>query len=167
MDLGETTPITDSPRGRYRISLRLWHPHMPPEELAAGLGLAPTICQKVGDPRKTPKGLLLSGRYAVTYCVFPVCESCRALADDIVSFVSVLEQKAAFFESFHCSGGTSELFVGWFENSGEVITWELMERLGTLHVDLGLDIYGGCEAQGQQFRHHNNTESDKPLRMRD
>jgi hypothetical protein len=143
MDLGKTTLATDSSRGRYKISLRFWHPHMPPEEMATGLGLTPTICQKAGDPRKAPQGLMLPGDYPVTYCVFPISgESCHTLVDDIASFVSVLEQKAAFFESFHNTGGTSELFVGWFERSGETIPWELMGRLAALNVNVGLDVYG-------------------------
>ena len=58
-----------APRSHYhfRISLRVRHPYIAPEEITEALGIDPKRSWKAGEPRSTPKGTALAGSNRDTY----------------------------------------------------------------------------------------------------
>ena len=135
---------------RYKISLRLRHPEMDPDEISAALKMQPRFKSKAGQPRRTPLGLPLEGTYHESYWSSRCAEgSGFDLADTLESLVQELEAHREFLAGFCATGGSIEYFIGWFtdgKNTGVTLSWGLQRRLADLRVDLGLDVYGGSDS---------------------
>lgn len=99
----------------------------------------------MGEPRKTPTGQLLEGIYKINYCVFEFenIEN-EELVAAIDRIVNELIPFTSLFNKISDTGGRSEFFISWYSeyNSGEIIEWELMSKLASLHIDIALDVYG-------------------------
>jgi hypothetical protein len=51
---------------RIGVGLFIVHPTMTPLEISEALGLESAFSHRAGDPRKTPKGILIGGHYPDT-----------------------------------------------------------------------------------------------------
>jgi len=51
-------------RYNFSIALRIWHPNIDPAVITGILGLPSSNSASSGQPRRTPKGQPLGGRYA-------------------------------------------------------------------------------------------------------
>ena len=106
---------------RYKISLRITHPTMDPEDISTQLGLRACVSQKVGSRRTTPAGTLLSGTRDATFCVFEL-EVSTAMRGDLESALNMWTKKLfaskSFFQNIRSTGGTSEYFIGVFMEKG-------------------------------------------------
>ena len=133
----------------FTVSLRLHHPLLSPTDISAALDMKPTTAHAVGEPRTTPTGAALDGRYHQTYWCASLMSSEAASSVDmpLEGFLSdaldALWPKRAWLSDFAASGGTAEYFVGLFlnGNAGVTLSPQLMSRLGEIGVELGLDLY--------------------------
>jgi hypothetical protein len=115
---------------RFALSLRLWHPTTTPDEISAELGIEPRHAQvKAG------------GSY---WCSDQDQGEDGELIPAIEKFLKLLAPHAEFLRRFRSTGGTVELFVGWFtsqRSGGCPLPADLLQLMGVLGVDLSLDIY--------------------------
>jgi len=119
---------------------------MPPAEISGALGLNSRIERRAGDQRTTPVGGALTGLNSETHW------SARLSGDheqtDMVATVTAwldkLEDRKPFIDRLVDSGGTMELFIGWFSdgNSAERFLWPTLQRLSELRINLSIDVYG-------------------------
>lgn len=141
------------PRTHYhfRISLRVRHPAMDPEQITDELGTKPEHAGKVGGPRRTPKGTPLPGFYRDTYWVADMAAGRWPLKLDeaIHDVLTSLLRHRSFLHRVRAENGTAELFIGWFfENqSGDVLTHRCLALAGDLQVDLSFDVYSPEQPQ--------------------
>jgi hypothetical protein len=99
----------------------------------------------VGEPRSTPKGQPLSGRWKDSYCTFQIHRrSEKSLPDQIAEALELLTPYKKSLDRLVTSGGHLEFFVGWFldGNSGDILEHQLLGRLAEMQISLSLDIYG-------------------------
>jgi hypothetical protein len=76
----------------------------------------------------------------------------RIISDESADIVSILEATTSsleahrsFLQDFVATGGEIEYFIGWFTtdiSGGDTLSWELLERLAALRINLSLDVYG-------------------------
>jgi hypothetical protein len=135
------------PRSHYhfRISLRVRHPSVAPEQITEALGIQPKRSWKVGEPRQTPKGALLTGSNRDTYWMAEITAGRWPLEvnEAIHDTLRKLVRYRSFLHQIRAGGGTAELFIGWFfENqSGGVLSHQCLALAGDLQIDLSFDIY--------------------------
>ena len=136
---------------RYKISLRLRHPSLDPQEITRTLRLAPSRSWQAGGKRATPKGGPLQGTYRETYWTTALIErgsDSQGLPDAIGALLGQLHPYRDFFHRVHSEGGATEFFVGWFfeGQSGDVFDCNLLARMADLKISLSLDVYGAPSA---------------------
>jgi hypothetical protein len=116
---------------RFAVSLRLSHPTITPDEITSELGVKPR------HARTKPQG----GFY---WCSDSEKGEDNELISAIDKFLDLLEPHARFLHNFRSTGGTVELFVGWFtsQRSGGVeLPADRLAEMGALGIDLSLDVY--------------------------
>jgi hypothetical protein len=129
---------------KYKISLRIRHPSMNPDEISKTLGLTPKRQWSTGASKVTPKGLKLKGYYGSSYCWFPLSiPSKSTLEEGTISWLQKLEKHEDFFKNISATGGSTEFLIVWFVkgNAGEVFDWLTLAKLSSLRVNLAFDIY--------------------------
>ncbi|MCI4569481.1 DUF4279 domain-containing protein [Lysobacter sp. CFH 32150] len=137
---------TDLHTYRYRVSLRLRHPTEPLTYFADALGLAPDFQHVVGESRRSRNGEPLPGQYKESYW-------CHALdvpeSQDVEAFllttVERLDAHSILLSQLITSGGSAELFIGFFLesfNSGFSLSPELLRKCVALGIALDFDVYG-------------------------
>jgi Domain of unknown function (DUF4279) len=129
---------------RYRVSLRIVHPTIDPEEISMRLALQPRTSWKAGNARKTPNGDPLKGRYESSYWTYRIShQPDEDLTDLLEDFTIGLETHRDFLLHLRATSGRLEYFTGWFsgENSGKVFEYDLLSKIASLQIDLSLDIY--------------------------
>jgi hypothetical protein len=144
-----------APRTHYhfRISLRIRHPSIDPEEITEALGIEPERSWKVGEPRQTPAGRLLTDSNPDTYWTANIVAGRwpTNINEAILGSLKRLVCFRSFLHRIRIEGGTAELFVGWFfENqSGDVLTHPCLALAGDLQIDLSFDIYPPDQPQNE------------------
>src|SRR5262249_16057087 len=129
-----------------KISLRFRHPTADPADITLTLGINPSRSWRVGEPRSTPKGTPLEGKWPDS-CWAAVLAAGqwppRGLVDPLRDLLDQLEAHKHFFPQIRSEGGKVELFVGWFFDgqNGDVFTHDLLYRMADLKIDLSLDVY--------------------------
>ena len=131
---------------RYKISLRFRHPTADPAEITLALGIIPSRSWRAGEPRCTPTGSPLKGRWPETYWTARLAEGewpTKSLVDAISDLIDQLAAHEDYFHQFRSKGGKIELFIGWFfeGQSGDVFSHHLLARMADLNIDLSLDVY--------------------------
>lgn len=112
-------------------------------------GLGASSAWRLGERRKTPKGALLEGIRSDSFWTARLedgSSATRSLPVALSDAVERLKVGAVFLRELAEEGGRSELFIGWFfddGNSGDVLSFELLQRLAELKLDLSFDVYGG------------------------
>lgn len=130
---------------KFKISLRFFGKSFDPHELSAQLGIEATYIRKIGERRITPKGTILDGVYDESYCSFDIGRNAKeGLCEVLERAANSLLCHKDLFHRIRGSGGRIEMFIGWFSsgNSGEVLPYDFMAKLGDLGIDLALDVYG-------------------------
>ena len=131
---------------KFEISLRFTSKVIDPSEICTYLGLEPEWQHKIGEQRITPKGGILDGVYSSSYCCFSFNrQEDEELNEMLNRVVTGLIQHKNLFDRIRDSGGRSEFFVGWYSpgNTGDTFSYELLNKISTLRIDLALDVYGG------------------------
>ena len=135
---------------QYKLSLRLNHPNARLDSCAERFGLETIRVWSVGESRTSPRGASLPGVYGDSYWVgaLDLIEG-EEIEDALARDAEELVRHAAFLGLHRESGGSAEIFVGFFLegfNSGFPISSSLMSSLGALGVALDFDIYGPSDS---------------------
>lgn len=129
----------------FRISLRVHHPSIDPEQITEALGIKPKHFWKAGEPRQTPTGAPLAGFRLDTYWTAEIAAGRWPLNvnEAIYDVLKRLVRHRSVLHHIRSEDGAVELFVGWFfENqSGDVLTHQCLALAGDLQIDLSFDIY--------------------------
>lgn len=125
----------------YTISLQVRHPDADPGYIVSGMELPAHRMWKKGEPRTTPKGAPLEGRYRETYCVFDLGKGHDGnLAAHLQTIVETLKPKRAFLTQLRAAGGSTAFFVSWEAGKrGEVFDVQLLSDIAALGIALGID----------------------------
>lgn len=117
---------------------------MDPAPIAGILGLEPAGIHKAGEPRFTPKGTPLPGRWTDTRWSAGLVE----LDDDEVetairSFLDRMKRHSTFWQSLTARNAKAELIcsLDGGEHQGFSIDPKLLRRLADLNIVLGFEIY--------------------------
>jgi Domain of unknown function (DUF4279) len=133
-----------APRFEFQVSLMFKSKSGNLQEICNAIGLEPERRWTVGEPRKTPKGNELSGVYPTSYCYFDLNpNSGEDLCEMLVRIASQLAEHRSLFHKFRENDGSIYFYVGWYtgQNRGEVFTCDLMNMLGDLQIDLGIEVW--------------------------
>jgi hypothetical protein len=129
----------------FKVSLRVFHPTWPADDIIAHFGRRPKIANSVGEQRKTSKGANLDGRYSRTYVSFELEVAQEAGLEEFLKseLASPMLADTAYLETCTSTGGEVEFFVGVFLTGDSCITLppELTEALSRKKLTLKLDIY--------------------------
>jgi hypothetical protein len=130
---------------RFKVSLRVFHPTWPADEIIAHFGRKPTIANSAGEQRRTSKGTKLDERYSRTYVSFELETAQEAELEESLKseLASPMLADAAYLQTCTSTGGKIEFFVGVFltGDSSIMLTPELTEALSRKKLTLRLDIY--------------------------
>ena len=130
---------------RYKISLRFWHPTADLSRWTQLVGITPNRQWTAGESRTSPSGTPLGGERPDSYWSGTVEIGELDIEDSLLEVVASLEKYRDAFESHSASGGSAELFIGYFleaVNGGFALKPELLGRCASLGLALDLDIYG-------------------------
>jgi len=136
----------------YRISLRVFHPSISPQEVTRLIGIEPQRAWQAGTPRRTPAGAPLEGIYKESFWYTPLVGGRwpdRTLDSAIAYLLTDLVSRRAVFQLFRKEGGRVELFIGWFfeRQSGDVLSYKTLALAGDLGIDLSFDVYPPSQPQ--------------------
>jgi hypothetical protein len=98
---------------------------------------------QTGEPKRTPKGHVLSGTRANSYAYADLpLPATGTVGKALEPVLDRLDPAKGDLRALADDGGRAELFVQWhFDgNSGETFDWVLLRRLSELRIDLSLDI---------------------------
>jgi hypothetical protein len=133
---------------QYVISLRIWHPSMPHEDITSAIGVEPKHNWNVGEPRVSPRGNQLGGTRTSSYWSAPlVSEPTSSETKEIEETLRLLLARFRHLEPFFLKlrreGGKSEFFVGLYSDNNIVIDLEpkLMALLASASLSICLDYY--------------------------
>ena len=123
----------------YEVSLRVRHKKIAAAEITRELDLEAKHCWSVGD-----RNPMSSGIRSESYWTHRFRHSEGIMLNVFLqNIISELSARQRFLEKLVLTGGTVELFIGWFlgSNSGETFDWRLLEKLGDLRINLSFDFY--------------------------
>jgi hypothetical protein len=126
------------------VSLRITSPVMSAGAMVAAIGMSPSRAWSKGEARSTPIGNPLEGVRDLSYASFPLVRKQRSLLSHVLAKCEgQLADRAAILEVIRESGGTTELFIGWFldRSGGDTLPPRLMMSLANLGLALSFDIY--------------------------
>lgn len=139
---------TDSEGGsrrRFEVQLFIKHPSIDPAQVTATLGLKPKIQSRVGEARKTPKGMPLPGVYSDTSWRY--CERHHVakqwFASRIDELVDRLLPHKTFLRGLRESGGTTWIIVEFLGDGyfGDEIPLRTLAKLVELGLDFGIEVF--------------------------
>lgn len=137
---------------RFKISLRLTHPSEDLSECSAEFGLEPSRQWKVEDPRTTPHGNPLDGVRRESYWTSPLDTAAHNdLEGALAQVAQRLCEHAPFLSGHARSGGSAEIFIGFFLesfNTGFSLEPSLLAKYASLGVALDFDMYGTDDEPG-------------------
>lgn len=105
-----------------------------------------------GEPRVTPTGRPLGGVRKESYCSFRVARRDDGeLARSISEIMDVLEAQRSHLEEITRTGGRLNVYALWYPcgDTGETFSADLLGRLASLNVDLGINVYDDRRSEGQ------------------
>lgn len=134
------------PPCRHQISLRLRHPTARLDNCTERFGLDPLRQWSVGEPRTSPRGVSLPGVWQDSYWTAPLeLIKGEPLDKSLERIAFWLEEHCGCLDQHRQSGGTVELFVGFFLegfNAGFSLAPELLSKFARIGVGLDFDVYG-------------------------
>jgi hypothetical protein len=148
MELEDAADIADFSR-RFRVELFIVHPTIDPAVITTTLAMESKYFWRVGDPRVTPKGTVLTGnrvdtrwRFSAEYTI-----SDQWFADKVDDLIHRLESHKSFLLELHATGGQSTLIVQFLGDGyfGDKISIATLAKF----VDLGLSLSIECFADKQ------------------
>lgn len=136
----------------YAVSFQIRHPDASCGALAAGLPWKMTAGWTAGEPRVTPTGRPLGGVREESYCSFRIARRDDGeLARSISEIMDVLDAHRSHLDEITRTGGRLNIYVFWYSggDTGETFSADLLGRLASLNVDLGINVYDDRGSEGQ------------------
>lgn len=130
---------------RFVVSLRFSGHSFDPDELSQILGMPAKFTRRIGDWPTTAAGVKVGDAYKSNYCTFSIDRRDEEDLSVMLERVSsALDQHKELFDKIRSAGSRIEFFVGWYSegNTGDTMPYELLRKLGSLKIDLALDVYG-------------------------
>jgi Domain of unknown function (DUF4279) len=141
----QNNPDLEDTQRRFDVELFIVHPSLDPEEISRVLGLEGHFSHRVGEPRKTPRGTLLSGvhpdtrwRHSVRHTVAE-----QWFASAVVDFVGRLEPHREFLASLRETGGSATVIIQFLGDGylADSIPLTTLVKLGELGLSLGIECF--------------------------
>lgn len=145
MEPSNDNKFDERAKGRFfKITLLIHHPSIDPAIISKQLDLAPYICSEVGEPRKTPTGSPLKGKYPETRWnhVFRYIEV-RGFFKELSIIVDQLYPHKKFFQQLKKDGGDISLSVDMpgIVNHGSTLPLSTMSKMVEMEIELGAEIF--------------------------
>jgi hypothetical protein len=135
----------EAPAKRFHVELFIVHPTLEPAEISTALGLEAHFAQRVGDPRKTPKGGPLAGNYSDTRWRHSVeCSTTdQWFVAEVTSLLDRLEPHKAFFANLRPTGGEASLIIQFLGDGylSDEIPHAALVKLVELGLGLGIECF--------------------------
>jgi len=112
---------------------------MAPEKIYKEINLPLLRSWGYGEQRCTPKGRILEGFQKDTYCCFKVASG-KGLSETLLELYDFLIEREKFIREIVSTEGTVECYVTLSVGNGEIFPANLMLNLGSLGVDLAIEI---------------------------
>jgi Domain of unknown function (DUF4279) len=129
---------------RTVLSLHLRHPTRDLSAICAALQLVPRHIWTKGDEHQTPKGTKTGGIRDSSYCSIDLgVTSQEPLSDKIEAALALLKPHRGILRELSSTGGQVSFYIGWFcdEHTGEGLSWQILEEMSDLRIELELNIY--------------------------
>ena len=127
-------------------SLRMRHPSADLSYCTRQLDLEPNRQWVAGEPRTSPVGRPLGGVQPDSYWCAPlVLDQESDIENFLASTLDRLETYRSVFDQCSATGGSAELFIGFFLeafNGGFSLQPQLLAKAASLGIALDFDIYG-------------------------
>jgi hypothetical protein len=133
-------------RSICELTLRIWHPSSPSQNISDALDLIPEQSFSVGDNRVTRGGRKLAGIYQNTLWIYEILLPDNYTLSGLISHANaILGSRKGEVRSIIDSGGKVEYFSGIFTNSNivEVFDHELLRECSELGVEISISIFPG------------------------
>lgn len=136
----------------FKISLRIWHPNIDPDEISNNLEIQPNRSWQVGSQRITPKGTILEGNYKESYWNAnpfnqeEYCSSNSAAEDVIKKVIKKLESKKEYLLKLKVESAKIIIQISSFGegNYAIVLPPEILHEISELYAGFAHDVYS-CE----------------------
>ena len=130
---------------RVDVELFIVHPTISPDQISAALGLEGHFAHCVGDPRRTPKGALLEGRYKDTRWRHSIRYDLmdQWFAEKIAAFVDSLVPHKQFLHSVRATGGTAEIIIQFLGDGyfGDSVALDTLAKMTDLQLSFGIECF--------------------------
>lgn len=125
----------------YIVALRMDHQQVAAEKISKELSLTPRVAHSAGDPRRTPKGDVLKGRYSETYWLFRFGEFANP-EEGIGVVLRHLMPRSKFTRAFVASGGRIQILIRKHASAvnGLELCPAVLRRMATQRVGLGFEV---------------------------
>ena len=144
--------MEESPPYRFKVSLRLRHPGSDLSSCSTEFALEPFRQWIVGQDRTSPRGTPLEGQWDHSYWSASLAASpSEDLEASLARIGQWLASHTDFLAAHKASGGSAELFVGFFLegfNSGFALEPAILAKYASLGVALDFDVYGPNDSPG-------------------
>jgi Domain of unknown function (DUF4279) len=145
MERSESGDFDEDADRRVDVELFIIHPTMSPAEITVALGLEGHVVHRVGDPRQTPKGTPLEGRYRDTRWRHSIRYELTEqwFADKITALVESLGPHKQFLHSVRATGGTAEIIVQFLGDGyfGDNVPLDTLAKMTDLQLDFGIECF--------------------------
>lgn len=134
----------------YSVNFQIRHPTAPVKELAAGLPWEMASGWTAGEQRVTPIGRELGGVRPESYCSFNVAKRDDGrLTACLSKTLDILSVHQDHLDEICRTGGCLNFYVFWYPNgdTGAMFKADLLDRMASLKIDLGLNVYDDRSAR--------------------
>ena len=137
---------------QYKLSLRMTHPSADLSDFSRMLDSRDVFMWKRGDPRLSPRGRVIGpGERKEFFCSITIDHNPGVeLPELIATTLRRLEPHKETLDKLTSSGGTMDLFVGWFaedDQSGETFDWTVLRGLADYRISLIFDVYDALDTE--------------------
>ena len=130
------------------VDLRISHPALDPDVVTRTLGIEPQTSWRAGDPRKTPKGTLLTGTRSTGYwATNPFTYGWRVSTDALIEdtleeLVTFLEPHSSFLVGIS-EAGSVRIWASTYSNRNFAVELapSMLVRIGSLGATFIHDVY--------------------------
>jgi hypothetical protein len=137
--------IDEGSSRRVDVELFIVHPTISPAEITAALSMEAHFAHRVGDPRQTPKGTALEGRYPDTRWRHSIRYTLtdQWFARKITTLVDSLAPQKAYLHHLRATGGSAQIIVQFLGDGylGDSVPLSTLATMAELQLDFGIECF--------------------------
>jgi hypothetical protein len=134
---------------RFDVELFITHPTLRPIDIEQALALSASHSHCVGDPRVTPTGKSLSGKYPDTRWRHSIhhTTTAQSFMAEVDALVARLQPHEAFLMSVRETGGSATLIIQFLGDGyfGDELPVSTLSDLAKLGVGLGIEVFADAQ----------------------